>query len=59
MSYEGMTLSQIADKYHKNPKTVRKWIAEFFPELKRPANTYYFTPLQVAEIVRRVGEWPE
>jgi hypothetical protein len=56
---EPRTLCEIAASYKIDPRTLKKWLAEFLPDLKRPAGTYIYTPDQVKQIIEACGEFAE
>ncbi len=57
--YESLNLSQIANRYGVTTYILKKWMAQFIPELSRPDKCYTYTPEQVKKIVEACGEFPE
>lgn len=57
-NYQPMNLKGIAAKYNTSVKTLKKWMAEFCPEVQKPEGCHTFTPDQVKKIVEACGEFP-
>ena len=57
--FDALTLCQIAARYKVSTRTVKKWLANFAPDLVRPLGSYIYTPKQVAEIIEACGEFKE
>lgn len=49
------TLSELAEAYRINSKTLKKWIARY-PEIQLIPNQKILTPLQVKMIFEKIGE---